>query len=65
MNDATGKEIEPGMKLLDEEGVKYVVINGDFNKGEYGEGPDLIADAGYMKSLLWPERAKLFRIIEE
>lgn len=69
MNDAHGKEIQPGqtLKRLKESsgtriGQTYKVILMDWHDG--GEGEDLVADGGYIKQLLWPERAREFEIVD-
>ena len=70
MKDITGKEIEVGQTLervVDGAGTqighKYVVIQRDWSSG--GEGEDLIASGGFINELLWPERAKEFKIVNE
>lgn len=65
MKDKNGNEIKVGDQLVDSKGVKYTVIQGNFGDSRYeeGAGTDLVADSGFKKSLLWPERAKEFEII--
>lgn len=61
--DKNGKEFGEGDSIKNSDGRVFKVIKGDFENGKYGEGPDLIADAGFSRQLLWPERAKEFELV--
>lgn len=52
--DSSGKEIKEDMTLIDSKHKRttYKVIRGDFANGTYGEGSDLIADGGFIKTKL-------------
>lgn len=65
LKDKNGVEFSEGANLKRPDGRPARVIRGDFENGVYGEGPDLIADAGFSKQLLSPERAKEFEVIDE
>ena len=69
MKDAKGKTIEPGQTLKRIVEAPATKIGQTFNVLQYnwtdgGEGEDLVADGGYIKLLLWPERAKEFEIVD-
>ncbi len=70
IKDKHSKEIAPGQVLrrvvdgrATNAGHEYIVVQYDFKTG--GEGEDLVADGGFVKELLWPERALEFVVIKD
>lgn len=70
IKDKHSKEIAPGQTLrrvvdgkAADAGHEYTVVRYDFKTG--GEGADLVADGGFVKELLYPERALEFVVIKD
>lgn len=64
MRDKNNVLIEEGAEVIINDGqAKGKIIKGDFKGHVYGEGDDLIADAGFMKMLVTEQNAKLIEVL--
>lgn len=62
MKDKHGKEITIDSKIKDEAG-EYIVKLGNFDKEDMSEW--IAYGSNGINKLLWPERARLFELVEE
>ena len=64
MKDKNGKVIEEGMIIKGGRfNIEHKVIRGDFESSDYTQGDDLIADGGFVKTLITKENSGTFKII--
>ena len=71
MKDANGVHIEPGQTLeriiqtsAATVGHRYTVLQRNWHADDE-EGEDLIADGGFIKELITPDRAKEYKVVGE